>query len=281
MVMRSKVLLASILATALVAPTTASAESSDATTEGVRMVVLREFGMGSSATAQSYLDQLIAVVAKVNAWSAATGVYQTSRTRAKTYIEASKPEFGILNLGAFLGLRATYDLKAFGQASTNGGGGEQYFVISKTASDVKNCKTLGTHIGDDTKFIDAIVFDGRMKLSDFEVVDTRRPLKTIKAVARDEVDCALVDDALLAELPNVEEAAGVTPIWSSKTFPALVIVAFPNATKAHKDAFQANLNKICTEGKDACTATGLRSLAPMKASEVEALVQAYDHAPSK
>jgi len=257
----------------------ASAAPPAPTEDAVELVVLQDHGIGSAKAAQGYLDQLVAVVAKLNAWSAAVGSYQTTRTQAEAYIEAQVPEFGLLGLGSFLALRSKYELTPLGKAILNGGGGEQYYLVSKSAATTADCKgkTLATTFGDDPRFVDRVVFAGAMSLGDFEVQAHKRPLQPLKAVARGEAVCALVDDAQLAELGHMSDATGVKPVWFSAKFPALVIVSFPAAQGAQARRFRESLPQVCSgdEGSKACASTGLIELVPIDADALKSTISAY------
>lgn len=253
------VAVAALLGTLALTPVAA-----DAGDPAVNILILKEHGVGSASSAQDYVDKLVARVAKQNSWTAAAGKYVTSRSTAKTFIKDSDPHFGILSLGAFLDLRSAHKLEVVGSAEVSGGGGRQYFIVSANETALAGCKgkTLGTDHGDDARFIDKVVGNGDFTLSEFTVEDTRRPMKTVKAVARGEVACALIDDAQQAALASVEGGSKVKVVWSSDKLPPMVVVAFPSAPAAERTNFQASLASVCSgEGASACKEVGLSSLA--------------------
>lgn len=259
--------LALVLATAVSTPTSAAPVPPDSS---VRVVVLREHGAGSAAAAQSYLDQFMSVVSKVNAWTVGEGRYHTDRARAEAYIAETKPQFGLLSLGAFLALDQSHKLEPLGKAILAGGGGEQFYLISKRVQDPSECRgqTLATTFGDDVTFVNKIVFGGTWSLSDFTVQPLKRPLQPLKAVISGEATCALVDDAQLAELGHMPDAEGVKPVWFSAKLPALVIVAFPSAGSPAIKQFKASLTKVCDgDGASACKAVGVKALVPLDAKD--------------
>lgn len=267
-----------VVAGLLAASASAEAEAAQPAASPVRVLVLREHGVGSASAAQGYLDQLIAVVGKVNAWSTAEGQYHVDRKRAESYITATKPQFGLLTLGAFLAFERSHGLQALGKAVLTGGGGEQYYLISKTAKDPAECKgqALATTFGSDPAFVDRVVFAGERSLADFTVQAHSRPLQPLKAVIRDEAKCALVDDAQLAELGHMSDAAGVKPVWFSAKLPSFVIVAFPSADKAQAQRFKGTLADVCRgDGAPVCQAIGVTELQPIEAREVSGVLGAY------
>lgn len=265
-----------LVSAALVMSAGLSAPASAGDTVGV--LVLREHGVGSAAQAQPFLDKFVSAAAKQNGWAAAKGQYHTTRSAAEAWIGAEKPHYGILSLGAFLGLKAKYNLDVIGQAVVARAGGQQYFLVSKTAGDLAGCKgkRLASDHADDHRFIDNVVSGGKFKLSDFTLVATTRPLQTIKKVATGDAECALIDDAQLAELGKMEGTGGIRQVWAGDRLPGMVIVAFPDAPAAERKAFQGSLPKLCEgDGKTACAEVGLTALKTSSASDYASVVSAY------
>lgn len=246
---------------------------------GVGVLVLREHGVGSAAQAKPYVDKFVAAAAKLNGWSSASAEYHTNRKNAESFIGAQKPHFGILSLGAFLGMKGQHNLDIIGQVAVSRAGGQQYHLISKSASDLAGCKgkALASDHADDAKFVEKVIAKGAFKLGDFTLVSTTRPVQTIKKVVKGEAACALVDDAQLAELGKIDGTAGIKSIWKSDKLPPMVVVAFPSAPAAERSAFQASLAKICEgEGKASCGEVGIQSLKSASAADYASVVNAYD-----
>lgn len=243
----------------------------------VNVLILNENGVGSASSAQEYVDRLMVHVAGENGWAEAEGKYQTSRRMAKTWISESDPHYGILSLAAFLDLRAKHKLEIVGQAEVTNGGGRQYFVVSGSEASLDACKgkALGTDHGDDANFIDRVVGKSDFQLGDFELVDTRRPMKTIKAAARGEVACALIDDA---QKKSLSKAGGdnLKVLWSSAELPPMVIAAFPSAGSAEKKAFKGSLGGLCSgAGSSVCKEVGLASMHAASESDYAAVIADY------
>ncbi len=259
---------------ALIASTATTAHAGDS----VGVLVLKEHGVGSSATAQTYVDKLVANVAAKNGWTSAVGKYATSRKLAEAWIKQNKPDYGIMSLGAYLGLRKAHGLTVVGQAVVKSAGGRQYFVISGKHADVAGCKgkTLASDHFDDKPFIERVVVGGDFKLADFKVVETKRPVQTLKAVIRGEAECALVDDAQLESLSGVEGGSAVKTVWSSKKLPPMVLVAFGHVPTAERTKFSAALGTVCVgAGKEACDEAGISALRPATDVSYKSEVKAY------
>lgn len=244
----------------------------------VNVLVLKEHGVGSATQAQPFLDRFVSIAQQQNGWADAKGQYETKRSGGQAYVQAQNPHYGILSLAAFLAFRGQFNVEPIGTVAVANAGGQQYFLVSKTAGDLAGCKgkRLATDHADDAKFIDNVVLSGRAKLGDFTLVTTTRPTQTLKKVLGDEAECALIDDAQLAELSKISGAAAVKQVWSSDRFPALVMVAFPSAPADERKAFQASLPKLCAgNGQQVCADVGVQSMKPAGAADYAAVVAAY------
>lgn len=277
--MRSFIQSVSVLVVTLAAGALAGVSPSPARAEGgsVGILVLKEHGVGSAAQAQPFLDKFVALAARQNGWADGKGQYTTTRPAAEAWIKANKPHYGILSLAAFLALKDPYRTEVVGQVAVARGGGAQYFVVSKTATDLAGCKgkALASDHTDDAKFIEKVVFAGQAKLSDFTLAQTTRPLQTIKKVIADEAACALIDDAQLAELAKIDGGAAVKTVWSSDKLPPMVMVAFPDAPAAERKAFSESLAKLCPADPTACTDTGINSMKSASPADYATVVAAY------
>lgn len=277
MVRSSRVFRSLCLAAALpgLVLTAGAAQAADGS---VNVLVIKEQGVGSAAQAQPYVDRLVAAAAKVSGWTAAAGKYATTREAAEEYIHTADPHFAFMSLGAFLGLRGKHKLDVIGKAEVSQAGGRQYHIVSKTAADLAGCKgkTLASNHTEDVRFAEKVVAGGAFVLTDFTLVPTKRPVQTLKKVTSGEAECALIDDAQLAELAKIEGGAAVKSVWKSDKLPPMVVVAFPSAPAAERKAFQGALGKVCNgEGKAACGEVGIKDLGAAGASDYAAVVTAY------
>lgn len=244
----------------------------------VRILVLKEHGIGSAAQAQPHVDKLVEVAAQANGWTSAKGTFLTRRTTAAKYIKSYTPEFGIMSLAAYLEFREPHNLAVLGVAEVKNGGGRQYHLVSKNASDLGGCKgaKLSTNHADDERFINKVVSGGDFTLADFDVKPTKRPVQTIKAVVKGKATCALIDDAQFAELPHIDGTDGIKSVWKSAMLPPMAIVAFSSATDAERAKFKSTLGSLCSgDGKKSCEKVGLKELKPADDSTYANVRSAY------
>jgi hypothetical protein len=244
----------------------------------IGVLVLKEHGVGSPTLAQPYVERFVGIAARQNGWPGAKGQYFTTRAPAEEFIAAHEPHYGILSLAAFLGLREKYRLDVIGHVVSSLVGGQQYFVVSRSASDTEGCKgkRLASDHTDDPRFVERVIARGAFKLSEFTIIQNQRPLLSLKQVLTGEADCALIDDAQLAELAHIEGGRDVKVVWKSRELPAMTLVAFPAARAAERKKFQQSLGRICAgDAQTACGEVGIRSLEVATAREYADLVSAY------
>jgi hypothetical protein len=268
---RAALLLAASLGVALAA-------SADTGSAPIEILVLKEHGVGSPSLAQPYVDRFVALAAEDNGWSSAKGQYLSSRTAAETFIKTQSPHYGILSLAAFLALRERYQMEVLGRVASRLAGGEQYFIVSKAARDVQGCKgkKLASDHFADTRFVEKVVARGDFKLADFTLVKNRRPLQSLRQVLSGDAECALVDDAQLAELKHLEGGNDVKAVWKSKMLPPMAVVAFASAPVAERKSFKANLSSVCVGPENtACAEVGIHALAPARAGDYAEVVALY------
>ena len=248
-------------------------------TAEVWILVVKEHGVGSPTLVQPHLDRFVAIAAEQNGWVDAKGQYFNNRTAAEAFVQVRHPHYGIFSLPVFLALRAKHQLEVVGQVAVSLAGGQQYYLISKSAADLADCKgkSVVSNHTDDERFVERVVARGRFTLADFTVIQTRRPLQTITKVINGEAVCALIDDAQLAELPYLEGAAGLRTVWKSAELPPMVVTAFPAAPEAERRSFQEHLANLCDdEGQSACAQVGIVSLKAASAKDYAAVVAAYE-----
>ena len=259
--------------TLLVAPPSSAEEPA-----AIEILVLKEHGVGSPSLAQPYVDRFMALTAKANGWSAARGQYLGNRGAAEAYIKDRSPHYAILSLAAFLALRVPYHMEVVGRVASKLAGGEQYFIVSKTAPDLAGCKghKLASDHFTDARFVERVVARREFKLADFQLVKNQRPLQSLRQVLGGETDCALLDDAQLEELHHLEGSDAVKVVWESRTLPPMAVVALPAAPPAEKKNFRESLVSVCEgDGSPVCAEVGIHALAPASGSDYADVVSAY------
>jgi hypothetical protein len=244
----------------------------------IKVVVVRENAVGSRVQAQPHLDSLLGVIAGKLGWQSLEGKYFIRRKKAIDYIERERPYFGILSLATYLGLKDRYRLRVIGRVRLSVSGGSRYFIVSKKATSLDDCKQqvfASNHLSD-PKFIENVVANHGFKLSDFRQQKTNRPIQTIKAVIRDQAKCALIDDAQLDELKTLQGGADLKVIWKSQNLPPMPVVSFALADAEKTERFRNALSRLCQKAnRTVCSKVGISSLSMSSDSDYATVVKAY------
>jgi hypothetical protein len=246
--------------------------------EGVSLFVLRENSEGTSAQAQPYLDRFLAELSKKIGWAAVRGKYLTRREQALDYIQKERPLFAITSLGAFLALRNGQRLKVIGQVDLSAQGGRQFFLVSKTAAALDQCKgqPVASNHFSDAKFVESVIAARRFRLADFTLVKTPRPVQTLKTVLRDEARCALIDDAQLAAASQIEGGSALKVVWKSLPLPPMPVVAFPAANAQQIAQFRNSFASLCSgEGATLCKSVGIVALKSGSDASYADMIRSY------
>ena len=113
-------------------------------------------------------------------------------------------------------------------------------------------------------------------LADFTVSKMSRPLQGPKKVLAGEAKCALVDDAVLAEISKMDGGSSLKTVWTGAKLPPMVVVAFPAASSSLRDGFKRSLSSICEgDGQKACGEIGIQSLSSVEESTYAQVLAAY------
>jgi len=230
------------------------------------------------AALQAYVDRFVALAAEDNGWSEAKGQYLSSRSAAETFIKTRSPHYGILSLAAFLALRERFQMEVLGRVASKLAGGEQYFIVSKTARDLAGCKghKLASDHFSDSRFVERVVARREFTLTEFQLVKNQRPLQSLRQVLSGAADCALLDDAQLAELRHLKGADGVKVVWKSKLLPPMAVVAFASAPIPERKLFKEKLSSVCEGPQNtACAEVGIHALAPARVSDYAEVMALY------
>ena len=114
------------------------------------------------------------------------------------------------------------------------------------------------------------------KLADFKLMKNQRPLQSLRQVLSGEADCALLDDAQLAELKHLAGLRGREDRVAERAPAADGGGRIPRAPPAEKKKFRELLTVVCEgDGNTVCAEVGIDTLAPAGASDYAEVVSAY------
>lgn len=150
------------------------------------------------------------------------GVYTNTRKACEKALK-DKPTVFFPSLPIFMEYRRSMGLEAVAQLKIDGKVRDHFYIMAGKGSGLSleglAGKTLtGTHL-DSEKFVDDIVFDGRVKLSEVKLEKERRGLRAIRNVLRGKADAVLLDGTQYRALQGTRFEGKLELVHTSKDVP--------------------------------------------------------------
>jgi ABC-type phosphate/phosphonate transport system substrate-binding protein len=130
------------------------------------------------------------------------------------------------------------------------------------------------------KFVDKIVFEGKVSKSDVKLDAKTSMLKAVKAVDGGQADAALLSDEDLTWLKTSPFAANVKVVWTSPQLPPMPVVAFgKNSTAKDREAFTKMLIGMCAspDGAKVCKDLDIEKFGPADKAAYDVAMKKYVH----
>lgn len=150
------------------------------------------------------------------------GVYTNTRSSCEKAL-ADKPTVFFPSLPIFMEYRHSMGLEAVAQLQIDGKVRDHFYIMSLKGSGLTleklAGKTLtGTHL-DSMRFVDDIIFDGRVKLADIKMAPERMGLRGIRNVIRGSADAVLLDGTQYRALQGTRFEDKLELLHTSKDVP--------------------------------------------------------------
>ena len=234
-------------------------------------VVCLPLGEGSSALATRHMKPFIRHLEKKAGWKANSvkGKYINSMSTCLSYINANKPDFGVLSQGVYLKMRRKWGLTVLGRVDMPRGAGRRlYLVVQKgkhsSLADLKGTTLKSNHVAE-TKFVSKVVFKGKIDVTKhFKIRTTSSPLRGFKSVYRGRAEATLVNDDELKLMRKRKEGKKLKVILSSPRLPGTPVVAFRgNASSKDVRVLRKAIRSLCKgSGKSVCRNAMIRRFMP-------------------
>ena len=146
--------------------------SLSAGTEKIHFAIVFPGGPDTGPEGDKIITQFLDILTQQTkiARSDVTGQYFNNIAPAKEYIQKNRNCFIMGSIGFFLSNRVSYNLVPLSLVTSDGKRTEQYFLIVKKGSykslgELKGKKVSGNVLYEDTKFINTLVFDNKINVS--------------------------------------------------------------------------------------------------------------------
>ncbi|QFY44993.1 phosphate/phosphite/phosphonate ABC transporter substrate-binding protein [Candidatus Methylospira mobilis] len=229
---------------------------------------------------------MLRVIERLGQWPAQqfTSLFSSSLSECKQLFDDKRPGFSILSLGLYLERREKYDLIPLVRPRINGESSERYRVMAQPGKfdgiDALKGKSLGGTPLDDADFVSRIVFEGRYPvLSFFEPKPTRMALKSIRAVAKGELDAVLLNQQQYDALPALKLNSPLAVIYESDAIPLIGVVADKTRTQPQeRERFAKAMNSLCAdaEGARLCALFGVDAFVGVEPSIYSEVIKRWN-----
>jgi hypothetical protein len=251
-----------------------------AASERAAVLVCHVGGPGDTRVAAPDLERFLRHLEKTAGLPAGMlhGEYHTRAKRCARYVEAHKPVLAVLDLPTLLAQRKAWAVTPV--ASVGAADGDRFYVMvaeggPKDVAALRGKRLLGT-LASDPRFISGVVFSGSVDAAaHFQLEQTRRPLKGLRAVARGKTEAALIDGQTHAYLAEAKLPTPLVAIHQSEGLPRLTLAALGEPAPIVAKV-KAALPKLCEgEGGELCKRFDARAFTPADPARFDALVKRY------
>lgn len=241
-------------------------------------------GPGNTAQATPKVDQFLRHIERTVGLSAGalTGEYHTDHAGCVRYFDAKRPEIAVLDLATLLRHGTAWKLTPI--AAVGEPAPTRYYVLVRkgTYADLGalSGKQVIAALPDDPDFLRKIVLDGKGDPGSWKLSFTSRPLKGLRAVAREEADATVVDGETFAHLGELALPTALISIHESPALPGLTMVSVGQNGGAPDLVARLlkSLSALCDgDGKELCKQLKVDKVQKAEPARFEALRRAYDH----
>lgn len=237
-------------------------------------------GPVDAAEAGNALGSMLRVVERVGQWKSGTfeSAFTSRADECRKLLSERKPAFAITSLGLYLELAARHHLVPVVQPRIKGQTAERYRVMVKKGAFADLAalkgKSMGGSVLEETEFLRRIVFAGRIDpVKHFVLKPSRQALRSLRALAKGELDAVLVNQQQFDALGGLPFAKELEAVFTSEAIPLMGLVADEKATNAsERERLTRALQGMCqdAEGKKLCELFGVESFEPVKPGTFDA-----------
>lgn len=186
--------------------------------------------------------------------------------------------------GFFLAHRTDLKLVPLTTLSMGGTDTEKYYVIVKKGAytdlnGLKGRKLSGNVLYEDERFINAIIFAGKVDISShFTLMPTLRPLSALRKLRTNGVDAVLLNEMQYRALQSMALFKEIDTVFVSQPIPALGLMMTDTAVNnGVRDQVVTAVGQMCAidEGRDVCRNFGLEGFNPIEKGRLSDVIRKY------
>jgi len=238
---------------------------------------------GTTSQAQPYIDKMLRhLEGKLAlAQGTMTGTYLPDGDKSEKKLAGSKPDLALVGPSILAGSHKAMGMKVIAKVEINGRGQETYSVITakggpSSLADLAG-KTVSGAVVHDEKYVHNVLLDRKLAAGNLTLMSQKRPLKSLRDVARGKVDAAIVDRSVVDHMSELDFAGDLQVIYTSVPVPAPAVVVMGEG-KAHAAKLKSVLVGLCkrADGKDLCKTLTITSINPASDADYKSLYKRYN-----
>ena len=238
---------------------------------------------GTPAQAQPYIDKMLRHLEQKLGKPAGSisGVYLSDGVEADRAIKAKRPSVALVGPSILATNHKALGMKVIAKLEVAGRSEEVYSIVAKkggvpTIAGLAGKRLSGVVVNDE-KFVVNVLLDKKVKMGSLTLVPQRRPLKSLRDVARGEADAAVVDQSVVDSMGELPEAADLVVIHTAKAVPAPAVVVMGSGV-ADAEALGKALVGMCDrpDGAELCKTLTLTSIRAATDRDYKGLFDRYE-----
>jgi ABC-type phosphate/phosphonate transport system substrate-binding protein len=239
---------------------------------------------GTTQQAQPYIDKMLRhLEGKLGAAAGSmSGVFLPDGEEAVAQLSQVKPGLALVGPSVLAGNHERLGMKVIGKLIINGKEQETYSVVTartgpSDVAELEGKKVSGTVVHDD-RYVSNVLLDRKVPPGSMKLESQKRPLKSLRDVARGLTDAAIVDQSVVDHMAELEFAGDLRVIYTSKPVPAPAIVIIGDGPEAGAKKIKDVLIGMCErpDGKELCKTLMITAIKAASDADYKALFGTYD-----
>jgi ABC-type phosphate/phosphonate transport system substrate-binding protein len=238
---------------------------------------------GTPAQAQPYIDKMLRHLEQKlgKPEGSIAGVYLSDGVEADRTLKAKKPSVALVGPSILAANHKALGMKVIAKVEVSGRSQEVFSIVAKKGGVASVAGLAGKRVSgvvvNDEKFVVNVLLDKKVPMGSLVLVPQKRPLKSLRDVARGEADAAVVDQSVVDSMKELPEAADLVVIHTAKPVPAPAVVVMGNGI-ADTAALKAALVGMCArpDGAELCKTLTLTAIKDASDKDYKDLFTRYE-----
>lgn len=237
---------------------------------------------GTTVQAQPYIDKMLRHLEDKLGLEARSmsGVFIPDGGDSVEKLKSVEPGLALVGPSVLAGNHGPLGMKVIARLIIDGKSTEKYSVVvakggPASLKELSGKKVSGAVVHDE-KYVVKVLLDGAVGMGDLQLVSQRRPLKSLRDVARGKAAAAIVDSSVIEHMSELDFAKDLEIIHESKPVPAPAIVLIGEGPAPAK-RLKKELVGMCKrpDGQELCKTLTVTAIEAASNADYKALFKRY------